>query len=43
MVTSMFPRVAFEYGQTSWAASTSLVARSASTTGRETLRATARP
>ncbi|CAM5438253.1 hypothetical protein SALBM311S_04173 [Streptomyces alboniger] len=39
----MFPRVAFEYGQTSWAASTSFDAMSGSRTGRETLRATARP
>ena len=39
----MFPRVAFEYGQISWAASTSFAARSASRTGSETLRATARP
>lgn len=39
----MFPRVAFEYGQTSCAASTSFAAMSASRIGRDTLRATARP
>src|SRR3954462_2182384 len=41
--TTMLPRVAFEYGQTSWAALTSAVACSRGSSGRSTISSTARP